>query len=121
MVTSGQNWVSDAIARRWGQKETQQSNRLLRRRQGEVKGQRNRRGAFGGRGELSRLSLGGGKEDGGGRGGSAPDNGAGVVSVGLLPRLAIGGGRCRWIVGEKGAGGRTRENENTSENKSENE
>jgi hypothetical protein len=84
-------------------------------------GQRNRGGAFGGRGELWRLSSGGGKEDGGGRGVSAPDDGAGVVGVGLLPRSAIGGGRRRRIVGEKRAGGRIRENENKSENKSENE
>jgi hypothetical protein len=37
-------------------------------------------------GMLSCLSLGGGEEDGGRRGGSAPDDGAGVVGVGHLPK-----------------------------------
>ena len=37
-------------------------------------------------GMLSHLSSGSGKEDGSRSGGSAPDNGAGVVGVGLLPQ-----------------------------------
>ena len=70
-------------ARRWGQKEMQQSNRLQRRQQGEVKGIGGAHLGVGG--TLSGLSSGGSEEDGSGRGGSAPDDGAGVVGVYHLP------------------------------------
>ena len=95
-------------ARRWGQKEMNQSNRVQRRHQGKVKGIGGTHLGVGGM--LSHLSSGGGKEDSGRRGGSAPDKGAGVVGIGhLLQRsMPVGNqGRSsltdRWQEGSKGA------------------
>jgi hypothetical protein len=83
-------------ARRWGQKEMQQSNSLGQRQQGEVEGIGGAPVGVGG--ILSRLSSGGSEEDGGGRGEvpltTALESSASASSPKGACSLAIGGGRC---------------------------